>query len=285
MIRSGLSSIASLTCLVVPLAATAQTLASDGPRRTVEQSLGASYNRLGIRHTLGVRWAWPLTRSTHPLLADAHLSAGLSHALTPAYTRFAVWAEVAPVSVLVLRAGVEPGIYFGAFGSLMSFDGYESDFSDDVRRERAAEARAGTGGRAYLSSTARAALGSVALTGTATLEWWQSSATGPFFYEPSRETLLRAQGDRLLTISTALVRRLQREKGGQIVYGVSYEQTEVLDAPGNRSQRLGIVVSRRFDRKLLGLPSPSFGARVAYCLEDPLRKGQVTAAIGISVER
>jgi hypothetical protein len=274
-----------LACLTMPSVATTEETGASRPRRVVEQSLGASYNSLGVQHVLGVRWTRPLSASQRPLLADAHVSAGLSHTLTPSYTRLGAWAEVAPLSILELRAGVEPGLYFGSFGSLMSFSGYDSDFGDRARDARPGEARAGTGGRLYLSPCVKVKLGSIALASTVTIEWWSSSVAGPYFYEPSRDTLLRAAGDRLLTASSVLVRQVPQGRGGRLTYGVGYELTDVLDAPGNLSQKLGLVVAHRFATRHLGLPSPSLGARVAYYLDDPSRKGQLTAALGISVER
>jgi hypothetical protein len=115
--------------------------------------------------------------------------------------------------------------------------------------------------------------------------WWRSSATGPFFYEPSQDTLLRAAGDRLVAASTALVRQVPLKRGGALTYGMGYELTVVPGAPGNRSQRLGVVFARRLSGRHLGLASPSLGMRVAYYLDDPSRGGQLAAALGVSVER
>jgi hypothetical protein len=77
---------------------------------------------------------------------------------------------------------------------------------------------------------------------------------------------------------------MTRRGGGRLTYGFGHELSEVPDAPGNRSQKLGLVLGHRFAGKRLGLPSPSLGGRVGYCLDDPLRRGQVTAAFGVSIE-
>ncbi len=271
--------------ITVPSLATGEEPGPLPPSRTVEQGLAASYNRLGVQYLLGVRWTRPLSRSLHPLLTDAHVSAGVTHTLTPSYTRVAGWVEMAPLSVLEVRAGVEPGLYFGSFGSLLSFEGYDSDFGDRIRDTRASEARAGTGARIFLAPTAKARLGPLAILSTLTVEWWRSSAAGPLFYEPARDTLLRASGDRLLTASTVLVHQVSRRGGERLSYGLGHELSEVLDAPANRSQRLGVVFAYHFAGRRFGLPAPSVGGRVAYCLDDPLRQGQLTAAFGISIER
>ena len=96
------------------------------------------------------------------------------------------------------------------------------------------------------------------------MEWWWSSASGPFYYEPSRDTVLKATGDRVLTVSTKFVRQMPQRGGGQLTYGIFHDLTEVIAAPGNRSQRLGVVVARRLASKRVGLQSPTIGLRVGY---------------------
>jgi hypothetical protein len=212
------------------------------------------------------------------------VSGGLSHTLTPSYTRLAAWGQLAPLSVLYIRAGVEPGLYFGTFGSLLSLDSYGSPFADDQRRLRKQEAGAGTGLRLFVAPSLRVRAGTFAASATVSLESWRSSAEGPYYYEPGRDTILRAAGDELVNVSAVLVRQLSRPGGGRLTYGLSYEMTHVPGA-GNRSQRLGLVAVRRLASKHLGLPSPSLAARVGYYVSDPNRDGQLSLALGISVER
>ena len=260
------------------------TAGETAPRRSgsvTEESLGASYNQLGLQHVLGIRWTRPLFQSPHPLLADAHVSSGFAHTLTPSYMRMGIWVELAPVSVLGVRAGIEPGSYFGTFGSLRSHRSYESCFDSEC----GTAGIPGSAERSYLSPTLRLRLGSLAMASTATMEWWWSSAAGPYYYEPSRDTLLRSSGDRLLTVSAVLVRQVARRDGGQVTYGLSYDLTYVWAAPGNRAQRVGVVAARRLASKRLGWQSPTVGLRVGYYLDHPQRKGQATVAAFVSVER
>jgi len=286
MARSGMRSIVMAgAALTLPCGAAAQVAAPPRPWSTVEESLGASFNRLGLQNQLGIVWGRPLVRSADPLLADAHLAAGFTHTLTPSYTRLGAWVEIAPLSVFVLRAGAEPSLYFGTFGSLMSFSAYDDDFSDRTRDARSGDAYPGSAVRLHVTPSVRMRLGSFALASSAALEWWASNVSGPFFYEPARDTLLKAAGDRLLLVSTVLVRERRTKSGGILRYGASHDLTEVPDAPGNRSQKVGLIVARRLASRRLGLPSPWIGARVGYYLDDPSRKGQLTAAIGISMER
>jgi hypothetical protein len=273
--------LAVLAILAAASLVAGQEQASLRARSVSEESLGASINRLGLQHVLGVRWTRPLYSSRNPLLADAHVAGGFAHTLTPSYMRAGAWVEAAPLSILGLGAGLEPGAYFGTFGSLAAYPRYDSR----VGSAAGAPCGPGSGGRLYLSPAVKLRLGQLALASSAALEWWWSSSPGPFYYEPSRDTLLRSSGDRLLTVSAVLVRQVAQRAGGSLTYGVSYDLSEVPAAPANRSQRLGIVVARRLTSQHRGLQSPTVGLRVGYYLDDPERKGQLTIAAGVSVER
>ena len=131
-----------------------------------------------------------MTSSRNSLLAGAHAAAGITHSLTPSYTRLGAWVELSPLSVLDLRAGVEPGAYFGTFGSLQSFASYTDRFDDAARNAQGNSARPGTGSRLYFSPTLKMRVGPFVAASGADLEWWRSSASGPLYYEPARDTLL-----------------------------------------------------------------------------------------------
>jgi hypothetical protein len=250
----------------------------------IEESFGASVNQLGLQNVLGVSWTRPLTRSRRPLLADSRLRAGLAHTLTPSYTRVSAWVELSPLSILDVRVGAEPAVYFGSFGSLMSFQSYADDFRDQVRSRRRSEARAGTGARLFLAPTLKGRVGAYVFASSASLEWWRSSAAGPLYYEPARDALLRSDGDRLLTLATILARRLPLGGGGELTCGLRHDLTEVFAAPENRSQKVGLFVARRLAARRLSLPARSVvGVQVAYYLEDPIRRGQLGAALGVSL--
>jgi len=271
--------------VVVALAGRVVALAQAAPerKRGLEESLSASANPLGLQHVLELRWTRSLTTSHDRFLAGAHAAAGLSHYLTPSYTRLGAWAEIAPLSVLELRAGVEPGVYFGTFGSLLSFDSYAASFDDDRRDLRRNEARSGTGSRLYLSPTLRMQVGQFVAASSANLEWWRSSVDGPFFYEPSRDTLLAVGGDRLLALTNVVLLRRDLAGRGTFSCGVAHFLTYVFDAPRNRSQRLGVTLVRQFGPKRFGIRAPRLGGQVSYYLDHPSRKGQLNAGVGLSI--
>src|SRR5688572_16924157 len=89
---------------------------ADGPQRRLANTLGTSVNPIGLQDEIVLGWTWGLSRSRNPFLSDAHVAVGVSNNFSPAYDRLELWAEVSPLSVLDLRAGLEPVFYFGTFG-------------------------------------------------------------------------------------------------------------------------------------------------------------------------
>ncbi|MDO8834014.1 MAG: hypothetical protein Q7V01_00380 [Vicinamibacterales bacterium] len=223
-----------------------------GTPREVRGQLGASINNLGLQTTLEVSWKRPLTTSTNPLLADAHLSAGVVTVMTPALGRLGGWVEFAPLSVLTIRAGTEPGAYFGTFNALKSFDAYTEPFDDEAKDAK--DRRTGTGMRSFLTPSVQFRAGPVVALVSGEFEHWRSSADGPLFYEPTRDTLLKSGGDWLLNSTSVAMLQHDYSQGGFISAGLIHNLTRVFDAPGNQVQRLGVLAIREFGTPRLRLP-------------------------------
>ncbi|OFW04875.1 MAG: hypothetical protein A3H96_10730 [Acidobacteria bacterium RIFCSPLOWO2_02_FULL_67_36] len=250
------------------------------PRREVREQLGASVNNMGLQNSVEIGWTWPLSASRHPLLSDAHISAGVTHALTPAQTRLGGWLEYAPLSILSVRAGVDPTAYFGTFRSLMSFDSYTDPFSKKDRDARGGS-RAGTGARVYVSPAVKVKAGPLVAMSSADFEWWQSSASGALFYEPTRDTLLKSRGDRLVNTTTVALFQRGSGSGGTFSIGGIHTLTHVLDAPDNRIQKLGAIAVREFRSSHFRVPRPRVTLVVARYLNDPSKQHQWSAAMAI----
>src|SRR5262245_61181636 len=178
-------------------------------QRSRQGSLGIGLNPLGLQGGVDVSWRRGLSSSSSPLLRDAHLSFGVAPRLTPSYARLAAFVEVAPLSILELRAGIEPSAYFGTFRSLLYFGSYADRFDEEARSARAGEAAAGLAGRAFLAPTLKLGAGRFVLRSRSELEWWRARQKRPYFYEPGRDTLLRAAGDSLLASETLLLYELR----------------------------------------------------------------------------
>ena len=277
-----LSRVAVLAALVVPGVAAGQTPQApptSGPTREVRGQLGASINNLGLQNTVDVSWNWPLSTSRQPLLSGAHVKAGVTNALTPAQARLGGWVEVSPLSVLDIRVGADPSAYFGTFNSLQSFGSYQEPFDTDARKARGG-GKAGTAARFYVSPTLKMKAGPVVAATTADVEWWRSNASGEFFYEPTRDTLLKSGGDRLF-VTTSVVMYQKAMTSGTLSAGALHSLTRVADAPDNQIQKLGAIVVREFGLARFHLPRPRFTAIVSRYLDDPSKHGQWSGAVAI----
>jgi hypothetical protein len=276
--------VALMALVVVPVAGAEETEGSF--RRKTQASLAGSVNPVGVQNVIEVSWSHALSRSRKPLLSDAHLSFGVGSRLTPAYARGGAWVEVAPLSVFELRAGVEPVAYFGTFHSLLPFASYGDAFDDATRKARPGAER-GTGARLYAAPTVKAKLGRLLVRSRADLEWWKASAPGPYFYEPFRDTLLRASGDTLVASETVLLWSLGDGNSRKLLVGPVHDLTLVLDAPQNRRQDVGVMGILSLGARRLGLQDPVLFVKAVRYIEEPNRQGQIAAqmALGFALKK
>jgi hypothetical protein len=255
-----------------------------GPRREIRETIGAAVNPLGLQNGADVLWRWPLSKSSRAIRSDAHLTLGLSSRLSPAYQRVGAFVEIAPLSVLDVRVGIEPVFYFGTFNSMLGFPGYDARFDDDARRELRDQGRAmsGLAGRAYVAPTAKIKVGRLLARTHAEFEWWKARQPGaPFFYEPTRDTLLDARGDAMMTAETLAVYELSRRPGQKVLAGPVHTLTRVFRASANQKQDLGLLTIVGLGRRRLGVTEPTLFAKVSYYFEDPYRRHQVGGQLAL----
>lgn len=288
MTRSAVVGILGVLACTATLAA--GEAATSGARREIRESLGTSVNPLGLQNGVDVLWRWPLSKSMRPIRSDAHLTLGLAGRLSPAYQRAGAFVEIAPLSVFDVRVGIEPVFYFGTFNSMLGFAGYDARFDDEARRALRDQGRAmsGLAGRAYVAPTAKVKAGRVLARVHADFEWWKAQRPGaPFFYEPTRDTLLDARGDAMMTTETLVAYELSRRPGHKVLAGPVHTLTRVFRAAANQKQDLGLLAIVGLGTRHLGLAEPTLFAKVSYYLQDPYRRHQAGAqlALGFGVGR
>jgi hypothetical protein len=266
---------------VVLLVLAAAPAGADPPRRALVETFGGSVNNLGVQQALEASWTWDLSRSSHPLLSDARLAVGLTHYLSPAFTRIGAWAAWAPLSILELRAGAEPVYYFGIVGSLIGFPTQGAVFDEDARRALRPQAVAQGGIRLFVAPTLRARVGRVVASSTLDLERWDVDGPDPFFYEPSRDTLLARNGDSLWRTSTALLLEANGQRGRKLLAGLHHEFMRVRRAPWNDMHRLGPLAVWTLGEERFGVRSPTLIVNAYYYLEDPYKRHEPGASIGV----
>ncbi len=267
--------------LLLPAAAAAQ---SSAPVVTeLRTQFGASINNAGAQQTLDWSRRKALAPTAGPLRADAHAQFGITTTITPSYGRLGVWAQIAPVSMVVVRAGVEPAFYFGTFNSLMSLTHRDAPFDTDTRKARGG-ATTGTVWRWYVTPTIRARVGRVVAQASADVERWSASVDGPLFYEPTRDTLLAVAGDTVIGLRHVVMYEHVKAGGGRVSVGGLHTLQCVgglRNARLNQIQKLGAVVALQATGRLAGLSSPNITAIVARYLDDPSKQDGWTAAVTV----
>ena len=259
--------LASIVLVVVPSADRVARAAPD-PQRETRETLGASLNLPGLQNTLETSWRWD------------GAALGVGHVLSPSFTRINLWAEWVPTRPIAVRVGIEPTAYFGRSGALVSYDSYDADFSKDSRDAREDE-QAGFGGRAYASPSLRLRAGRFVATSTADFEWWRTDATGPLYYEPARDTLLEAGGDRLWTLTTVVLFETEGAQGQKLAVGANHRRLRVFDAPENDAQRLGGVIIWTLGERRFGVRQPTVLANGGVYLEDRFKEGEVFVTVAV----
>jgi len=248
-------------------------------------AIGVQGNPLGLRAEAELHWRWALSESAHVLLKDAHVAFGVTDQLSPAYDRLQVWVELSPLSILDVRAGVEGVAYFGTFGNLVGFLGYDSDFSDDAREGVEDQAVARVGRRFFVSPAVKFRAGRFSFRAAADFESWKvHDAPETVFYEPFRGTLLAARGDSLVNGSNILLCDVSSGRTEGVRVGVFHDYLNVWDAPQNRKQRLGPILQIRLGRHRLGGRDPVLSLAVLEYLEAPNRSG-VGGFVAVSLSR
>jgi hypothetical protein len=220
------------------LAGLAAPAGAEGPRRQLTETLGLAVNNLGLQNTLELSWQWPLHPDAGPLLREAQVSLGISNSVSPSYLRLGGWVSYAPVSILEVRAGIEPVYYLGIAGSLLAFERIDADFGAAARKARRGDAVGAWGLRVSVAPSLRLELGRVLATSGLELERWKAEDLGPFVYEPTRDTLLSPSGAWLLNGNSVLLWKADPNPKRRILAGLRHAFTDARSAGSSaRSSR------------------------------------------------
>jgi hypothetical protein len=242
--------------------------------QTATGQLAASINNAGLQQTVDLTWR------------RERRAFGGTVAATPAGARLGGWIELTPVRFFVVKAGAEAGQYFGAFHSLTSFDSRLDPFDADTRRARDS-AQSGRTYKLYFTPSLQARTGRFAARSIASFERWSSTAAGPFFYEPTRDTLLAVDGDDIASLTTLVLYQHPLRGGGQFSTGPIHSIVRTHRSSLNKIQKLGVVAVHQMSGRHFGISRPIISAQAAYYLDDPAKEGQwsATVAIGFSIGR
>jgi hypothetical protein len=153
----------------------------------------------------------------------------------------------------------------------MPFPSYDAPFNKNILSEKTG-ATAGVGLKGYVTPSLQFRAGRVAARLSADLEYWRSSADGPYFYEATRDQLLASGGDQLINTTAVVLYEHPAGEGGSMSAGLFHGLTRVFDAGQNQSQRLGVIATRQFGSTHMRLPRPRFTVLLYRYLDDPSKK-------------
>lgn len=117
---------------------------------------------------------------------------------------------------------------------------------------------------------------------TVDFERWEVAAPGPYYYEPSRDTLLRTEHDSLLRTTSFLLWELRQEDLRTLRLGLQHSLVRVPDAPDNDIQVFGPVVLLDLGPRRFGLREPRVMLGAHWYLDDRWRRHQVGASASLS---
>lgn len=251
-------------------------------KRRFENTFAFVLNPLGVQDAFEASWTRRLNHREEPLHKEAHIAVGAASKLTPAFERVGGWFEYSPLSVIDLRVGIEPVFYFGTYKVFLPFDRADARFDDDVIEARVKEAASGFAGRAYVSPTLKARVGSVAARVRAEVSFWKAGQKGePFFYEPALDTLIKAGGSRVLTIEGLILREFKLTGEKTLLVGPVYDLTSVSNAAVNRKQDVGLLAVWSKTGRFHAMKDPALAAKIVYFLQDPWRRHEPAAQLAL----
>jgi hypothetical protein len=252
---------------ILAVALVAATTPAAALEPEIRETLGASINLPGIQNTIEVVWKGP------------RRTVGIGHAVTPSHTRINGFVQLSAGPAFDVRAGLEPVLYHGASGSLVGFDDRGASFDEDARRGRSSHAA--FGGRVYLAPAFRARLGAIVGTVGGELEWWAADTSHTFFYEPGRDTLVRADGGALLRGTAALLYERKGRNGARILAGVNDRYLHAPGASGLDGHRPGVLVQWTAGERRFALREPTLVVNVFRYVEDPFKRGEIGVNVAL----
>jgi len=209
------------------------------------------------------------------------VSFGSQAVVSPSFARLGFWAQYAPLSILTLRIGAEPSQFFGTFDSIMTFDRQDAAFDNDTRRERGGAA-AGRMLRLYATPTVRIRAWRIVALASADIERWYSSAPGPWFFEPVRDTLLEPNGSDVAVSRAVVMYEHVTAAGTRLGLGGLHTLQEVDRRALNKVQRAGAIGTLQSDGRWRFLNRPTMTVTVARYLDDPSKDGGIYAAFTLA---
>jgi hypothetical protein len=234
------------------------------PTWYLESSLSARVNPLSLLLWGRLGYRWPLFDDPSVLLQDTRFDVAAEVSATPAYVSGGVFAEVTPLAILKLRAGVQRLYYFGTFGYISELS--DGDWSPErlSRLEDANSGRAMPATRIELGALLQGAIGPVVAFVDNTYAWVLTDVDDRY-YDPYYDLLVEPT-DGIWWISAVL----GVEVIDGLILGGRWERLAA-QFSGVRRQTVGIVALWDLPASWIAWGSPRISALVGLYVDDPYR--------------
>jgi|WetSurMetagenome_2_1015567.scaffolds.fasta_scaffold107924_2 hypothetical protein len=215
--------------------------------------------------------------------ASAYLQTGAGINVSPAYGQAEAHVEWMPWIFLSLRGQYDYYRYFGAYGSLLSFNSPGAPFGDDLVDDRDDE-ETGSGQRFMFQPTIQGQVGKIIFRNQTSLAYYTFSGRGPYFLEQEYYTLMK-DGDSLLDNQTQVLYQAWKGQGKDqmLLAGPYYEVTRARSARITQ-KKIGGLLYWVPKESMWGLNRPRVAMQAGYHLQDPNRKGQMFIAIDLGFD-
>ena len=207
-----------------------------------------------------------------PLLAGAHVEAGVVGQLSPASIHPGIYVQAVPVAPLLLRLQAQRYTFFGLFGAMVDYPSTEANWAPTHLRRRRQDAQFGGAWYGEARAQLRLKVGPVVSLSEARFAWLSADdiPEGHAWYEPGTDMLVAKQELMVIAKSTLGVLCSGELKRAFLVAGLHWERYHA-----TRSDQLRHLAG------LLGLwrPNlgwrgrPAFGLLAGALLVDPYRAG------------
>jgi hypothetical protein len=195
-------------------------------------------NPLGFVDSFKLGWRRRLSTSDHLLLDNTYSFTAVNVMATPAFTRVGVYAEVLPITMVRLFAGVDGIGFYGTFDQVLGMEG-TGRYSDAAIEAQSALSGATGGWVLTFGGTVRAKAGPVAIRSTPTFTRFDIAVPDdkPFFYDQIWDRLAPNRGLMVNVDSDVLV------VAGKVRAGVRHTFSD--DLGGNPSDSDGAMANHR----------------------------------------
>jgi hypothetical protein len=271
--------------LALALLLPASVQAQDGAamRGVIHQDFIMLLNPMGMQHTLSTGFRGELGDQDDILFTGAHAETGLVSYVAPVFAINGAYAEISPLSFLVLRAELTQNVVWPIGMEGAGYFGLDSE-TEDVQVLAAERAESAVGWSARLGATLQGAipLGPVRLliADQLTAQYAEIGAA-PFYYD-MRWDLVMAREDWVLINNAVVLVDIPLDATLKLRAG-AYDDLRYVPRSGYIGHQVGPIVALTIEHPAPEVPEVTPYIRAGYYTDHVVRAEEFTILAGVSV--